>query len=246
MGILWLFAAYSVAWVANRVQAWEVGADLRFYQVLANHWLSTGVMYPGQLEGPYQLRVQIDNLYPPNAMLLFVPFTVLPAVLWWAIPLTILGYSVWHWRPVMWGWAALALVVIWPRTTGAILAGNTDMWMSAAVAGGLLWGWPAVLLTIKPTLAPLALLGIRHRSWWVAMGAMGVFVLLTLPLWFDYVTAIRDVRGLGWDYSLAALPLILAPVAIWSARRREPELDGPASLSPEVAGPRPRGTPVSS
>ena len=32
-------------------------------------------------------------------------------------------------------------------------AGNTDMWVAAAIAAGVRWAWPSVLLTFKPSLA---------------------------------------------------------------------------------------------
>ena len=28
------------------------------------------------------------------------------------------------------------------------------------------WGWPALILTLKPTLLPFALLGANRRAWW--------------------------------------------------------------------------------
>lgn len=168
----------------------------------------------------YQIQFMRDNIYPPNALLLFVPFTIAPAFLWWLIPTLILGYALLRWRPNAWGWAGIALVVLWPRKLGAVLFGNTDMWMAAFIAAGLLWGWPAVLLIIKPTLAPLALVGVRHHSWWFAAGLALVLLVLTLPLWLDYITALRNARGLGWDYSLGSLPLVLAPLIAWLARGR--------------------------
>lgn len=74
-------------------------------------------------------------------------------------------------------------------------------------------------MSIKPTFAPLALVGARKRSWWVALVPAGVFVLLTLPEWFRYVQAIRDVSNLGLDYSLGALPLVLLPLVTLAARQ---------------------------
>lgn len=225
VGVLWVFAAYGVILGIGRVAPSDVGADQRFYGSIAERWLATGELYPGQLEGPYQLQFMRDNTYPPNALLLFVPFTVLPAVLWWLIPAAVLGFAFWRWRPGLWGWAALALLVLWPRTVGAVIFGNTDLWMTALVAAGLLWGWPAVLLTVKPTLAPLALVGVRHRSWWVAAVIAVVLGLVTLPLWLDYLSAIRNARGLGWDYSLGSLPMVLIPLVAWLSSPRRGEND---------------------
>ena len=90
--------------------------------------------------------------------------------------------------------------------------------MAAAVAAGLAWGWPVLAVTLKPTFAPLALLGIRRRSWWLAAGIGVVTVALSLPLWADYIETLRHVRGLDLGYSLGSLPLILAPLVAWVTR----------------------------
>ena len=63
-------------------------------------------------------------LHPPIALYLFAPFTILPLALWWAIPLTAIGYCIVSWRPAMWSWPILALALAWPRFHGALLAGN--------------------------------------------------------------------------------------------------------------------------
>ena len=67
-----------------------------------------------------------------------------------------------------WAWPLLALVLALPKTWVVLFYGNTDMWLTAFVAGAVLWAWPAVLITIKPSLVFLAAIGITRRSWWVA------------------------------------------------------------------------------
>ena len=57
---------------------------------ITRNWVDTGEFYlPHQLAGPYQVQTLVDVLYPPIALYLFVPFLVLPAVLWWAIPMSV-------------------------------------------------------------------------------------------------------------------------------------------------------------
>lgn len=222
VGVLWVFALYGLLLGLQRVVPSDVGADQRFYAGLGQRFIETGALYgPEQLNGPYQLILQRDNSYPPNGLLLFIPAALTPAITWWLVPCAVLAFALYRWRPRWYSWAALALIVIWPRTVGAVLFGNTDMWMAAAVAGGLLWGWPAVLLFVKPTLAPLALLGVRRRTWWIAGSGMLVLSLLTLPVWQQYVQTLQDVRGLGLDYSLGSLPFVFAPFVAWLGRAND-------------------------
>ena len=61
-----------------------VGSSSRKVSTTARH----------QLAGPYDVTLMTDVLYPPSALLLFVPFSILPIVLWWVVPIAITGYSV--------------------------------------------------------------------------------------------------------------------------------------------------------
>ena len=198
-----------------------IGTDLDYYQFVAQRWLDTGVYYTDrQLIGPYEVQTLVDNLYPPHALFLFIPFLVLPDVLWWVIPLGVIGYVVWWCRPVAWMWPILALIVLFPKTPGQILFGNTDMWVAAAIAGGVRWAWPAVLVTFKPSLAFFALIGIRARSWWIAAVVLGLASLVFLPLWLDYPTAMTNSSAKFW-YSFGNLPFFVLPIVAWlgSSRR---------------------------
>ena len=42
-----------------------------------------------------------------------------------------------------------------------------------------MWRWPAILLTLKPTFAPLAVIGITERRWWLTLAAL---LLLSVPM----------------------------------------------------------------
>ncbi len=56
-----------------------MGTDYRTYMDATRVWLPGGSFYPAyELAGPYQIELGAV-LYPPVALLLFVPFTVLPA-----------------------------------------------------------------------------------------------------------------------------------------------------------------------
>jgi hypothetical protein len=210
---------------------WSFGMDYRFYRDLGQQWLADGSFYrPHQLAGPYDVALMTDVLYPPIALLVFVPLTVIPAPVWWLVPLASLAVAWWRWAPAPWTWPIALLLLLWPRSMATFYYGNADMWVLAGVAGGLLGGWPAVLVLLKPTLAPLALVGVRHRSWWVIPVAALAHIALTAPLWFDYFTAMRNLR-IGWEYSVGSLPLVLIPIVLWLGRSRQASGDpvGPES-----------------
>jgi hypothetical protein len=211
-----------VSWVNAQMvaAAGGLGVDYLYYADIGQRFLDTGTYYyPHQLAGPYDITLMHDVLYPPSALLLFVPAAVLPWPVWWIVPIGGTAYVIAGWRPSAWGVAGMILLLSWPRANGAFLFGNTDIWAMAAVAAGLRWGWPAVFLLIKPTFAPFALVGIRQRSWWVALAGMAVFGLLTLPLWLDYLSAMTNIRAPS-DYSLGSVPLLLVPVVAWATRLR--------------------------
>jgi hypothetical protein len=210
-----------------------IGTDLRYYQFIAQRWLDTGVWYTDrQLTAPYEVQTLVDNLYPPHALYLFLPFLVLPAVLWWVLPLGVIGYVVWWCRPVAWLWPALAVIILFPKTPNQILYGNTDMWVAAAIAGGVRWAWPSVLVTFKPSLAIFAVIGIRARSWWIAAAVLVVISLPFLPLWLDYPTAMTNSSAKWW-YSFGNLPFFILPIVAFlgSTRRRSvPPVEWAAGL----------------
>ena len=91
--------------------------------------------------------------------------------------------------------------------------------MAAGIAAGLRWGWPALLLVLKPIFLPLAALGAGRVSWWVGAGMIVLVSLAMLPLWSQYIVAMRSLR-IGLDYSLGSLPLLLVPITAWLGRDR--------------------------
>ena len=100
--------------------------------------------------------------------------------------------------------------------------GNPSMWIAAFAAAGTVAGWPYVLVLLKPSLAPLALPGIRRRSWWIAGLALAAISLPFGSMWLDYVTAIRNADE-GVLYSLRDVPIVLIPIVAWwgGSRRNE-------------------------
>ena len=168
------------------------------------------------------IQTQVDNLYPPHALYLFIPFLSCPALLWWLVPLGVITSVVWWCRPVVRVWPVLALIILFPKTPGQVLFGNTDMWIAAAIAAGVRWGWPSVFVTLKPSLAFFGLIGIRTRQWWVAAGVLALLSLPFTSLWLDYLTATANSSAKVW-YSLGNLPFFVLPIVAWvgSSRRRD-------------------------
>lgn len=203
------------------------GVDYQLYMGAATAWLHGGQFFePYQLAGPYQISAG-DILYPPVALILFVPFTVLPAVLWWLIPLVAVAGMLIRLRPQRWAWPLLAACVAWPTTPLKVLTGNPVMWAVAALALGVVYAWPSVLVLIKPSLFPFALFGARSRSWWIALG---VFVAVSVPfgsLWVDWGRSLLDAQGGGLAYSSLEIPMLALPVVAWLGRRVPEELENP-------------------
>ena len=199
--------------------------DYGHYLDGTRRWLETGTPYlPRDVAGPFSFE-PLTFLHPPVALLLFLPFLILPAILWWAIPIGIVVWSVWAWRPAMWAWPLMALMLAYPRAHVSFMVGNTDMWIWAAVALGLRFGWPALLTVVKPSLFPLLLAGAHRRSWW--LGSI-VVALLCLPfgaLWIDWVHVILNAPS-DLTYSFANIPWLLLPVLAWFARTSDPATGG--------------------
>ncbi len=223
--VIGALAVYEFIDVARSQWArdWAFGnGDLVGYLDGARRFLETGSPYlPEQIAGPWQLGPH-SFIHPPPALVLMVPFLWLPAILWWAIPLVVTIGLVALWRPQPWTWPLIALCLLWPRSPGLILTGNTDLWATMFVALGVQFGWPFVLLVIKPTFAPLALLAVRARPFWIGVVVCAIAMLPFLGLWFQYIPVVRNT-DVDATYSLLNLPLVAIPVIAWFGRTRFPE-----------------------
>lgn len=203
-----------------------VGLDYGIYHDRATDFLAgRGLYLPRQLAGPYAVEIG-DSLYPPPMLLLFVPFLILPAILWWVVPLAICGAVIWRHRPRAWGWVVIGVLALSDGTLLTVVKGNPSLWIAAALAVGTVWRPATVLVLLKPSLAPLALIGVRDRWWWVALAVSLLLSLAFLPLWVDYVRAIRD-SDVGLAYSLRELPFLLIPVVAWLSSSCRPRLPRP-------------------
>ncbi|HZC32292.1 MAG TPA: glycosyltransferase family 87 protein [Candidatus Bathyarchaeia archaeon] len=198
------------------------GVDFGLYRDVTLRWLGGGPFYePYQVAGSYDIRAG-DVLYPPVGLVLFVPFAVLPvaiaAVLWWGIPLGVTAWALWRLRPRPDVWPLLALCIAWPTTLLKTWTGNPVIWSMAAMALGVIFAWPSVLVLVKPSLAPFALFGIWRRSWWAAALGFGLSCLPFGSLWADWVASVVNSRGGGLLYSSLEVPMLLLPLIAWLGR----------------------------
>ena len=195
--------------------------DFGIYMDAFHRYVGGGGWYQErQLHGPYPIELG-DILYPPVLMVLLAPFSIVGPWPWAIIPAVVIAAVVWHHRPGAWAMAGIAICLAWPVTPAKFVFANPVIWGALAVALGTLWRWPAAFVVIKPTVIPFALLGVRRRSWWLAIGLL---VLLSLPFLADTLLYPRvlldaqtnpvDGRG-GPLYSLQEYPLLLIPILAW-------------------------------
>jgi len=176
-----------------------------------------------QLTGPFT-AMGVGNwtptvLYPPPAMLLFLPFAYLPVVAWYAVPLGIIAWFVYAARPSSWAVALIGLCLFNTWTWTTLVWGNATMFTAAAVA--LAFRWPAFgpVVLLKPTFGPFTVVGIRTRAWWIGAAVLGIVSLVMLPYWGDYLTTVRNVTNNGITFSLYQFPFVAIPVIAWLGRR---------------------------
>jgi hypothetical protein len=211
---LGLIALEAIVVLVLLVTSYDVqaGLDYGIYHDAAARWLAGGGFYlSAQTHGSYRLLVG-DVLYPPVILWLLVPFVYLPAFLWWAVPLALTAWAIWHMRPAWWFWPVLLAVCLWPPTIGVTLFGNPALWAVAAVALGCVYGWPSVFAVLKPSMFPFAFIGIRRRSWWVALCVLMVLCLPFWGMWVDWFHVMTRARG-DLLYSLNQAPLLAVPIA---------------------------------
>lgn len=204
-----------------------VGHDYRLYIGAAAEWLRSGQFYHSyQLAGPYPVS-NSEILYPPVILALLVPFTVLPAVLWWAIPIGVTLWVIASHRPGPWHIAAMLALLALPLEFGtsyslsSIVNGNPVIWVVMFVALATRFPVFGPFALVKFTLAPFALVGIRSRAWWVGLMMLGLLSLAFLPMWADYLTALSNAQTpMPLLYSLRQFPLVAIPLVAYGLGNR--------------------------
>jgi hypothetical protein len=162
----------------------------------------------------------LPALYPPQAGPLFALWRLAPPILWWIVPIGVIAWVVVRARPAPWAWPLLAMIVALPITPSVLIVGGSTLWMAAGVAAALRWGWPAIVIALKPSFMPFLLVGSWRRSWWIALITLALLTFLFLDQWIAYREVVRNGATLGPLYSLGDLPLMLLPIVAWVARDR--------------------------
>jgi hypothetical protein len=207
-----LVAGSQAGWTRNWFD------DLSIYRNATERLFGGGGWYlERQLQGPYQLQFG-DVLYPPVTAWFFVPWLLLPAWTFSAIPLGMLAWFVRAARPAPWTWPIMAFGLVFPVSLIYIAYANPTIWIAAFVALGLQYSWPGVLVLLKPSLAPFALIGIRSRGWWMALAVLAVASLPFLALTLEYPRIVLDSRGSSLLYSATSVPILLVPIVAWLGR----------------------------
>lgn len=222
LGIL-IVAAWEFAVLVPLMQPAAWGVDFHLYRDAASSWLAgDGFYHARQLAGPYTIAAG-DILYPPTILWLLLPFTVLPDVLWWAIPAALTAWAIRRLRPAPWVWPLAVLPFAVPDDLGAVVHGNPIIWIAALTWLGAAYGWGGALVWLKPSLFPFALVGIWRRRWWVACAALAAVSLPFAPLPFapllvQYPRVVLDSQDGGLLYALAHGWFLVAPLAVYASR----------------------------
>jgi hypothetical protein len=226
-----VLALWNIVSAARGGLAPFVAWDFQHYVEAARRWVETGTPYLAhEVAGRFQFG-DLTFLHPPISLVLFAPFLVLPPALFWLIPLVGTAAIIATWQPARWTWPIMALQLNWPRFGGAVIVGNTDLWVVFFIAAGLRFGWPVLLLVIKPSIAPFAIVDVaallradaipvrRWREIFVAAGALAVVGALFGRLWLEWLSVVRNSPA-DPLYSIAAIPWLTIPMVGWIARRR--------------------------
>jgi len=200
-----------------------IGADYTLYMDATRRWLSGGSFYvPAHVAAPFQLGWGAV-LYPPQALLVFAPFTVLPWPLWYAIPIGITGSMIWWHRPALWGWVAMvAVVTAFPLEFLIYPVGTPTIWFVAVVALATRWSWMSALILVKPSIFPFALPGLGDKRWWATVAVLIATGLLFWDTTLEWLRVMQNQRGANLLYSQGNVWVLLIPVVAWASgvRRR--------------------------
>jgi hypothetical protein len=237
VGIGWAAALFWIGLTQSMYRdLW--GTDIVHYLAATRQWVATGSPYdPNEVAHAFVFE-DSTFLHPPISLLLFLPFLALPLPLWWAIPIAVVAWCIRRWRPAYWAWPIVTFLVLGnPRFVAFFIVGNTDLWLYAGICAGLILGWPALVVLVKPSLLVFTVAGAWSRSFWMGLAVVGVACLAFLPLWDDWASVVINSPA-DLLYSAWSITYLITPFILWAARERSPVA---TFLEPigEVAAPEP-------
>lgn len=212
----------------------SIGIDYRAVMDGTNRWVATGSPYlPRQLEGPY-LHLGANSsdsgefLYPPIVLPFLWGFALLPGIAWWTGAVVVAVLALRWLRPARWSWPMLILLASVGQGVPLVIAGNPTMWVTAVALCGLRPGWPAAFAVLKPSLWPVALLGVHARSWWITIAILAVVAVPFGTLWLEWYHALVDLDSAGPLFAFSHVAFVSVPViaTIASPRRTEARTPG--------------------
>jgi hypothetical protein len=188
---------------------------------IARNWLANGSYFlPDQLAGPHQWQAG-DVLYPPVALWLFVPFSYLPMIAWFAFPFAVIIAAFKKLRPPAWALAIIVILLLYPPALIEITSGNTLIWLMAIEFAALTWHTPISLGLFKPSLFPFLLFGIHTKRWWAAAGLLALLSLPFLQLNFTWAQVILNTQGRsGMLYNIDEFVYLAIPYLAWFSSNR--------------------------
>jgi hypothetical protein len=105
------------------------------------------------------------------------------------------------------------------------------MWAVAFLALATRYGVGPLVL-IKPTFFIFAAVGIRTRAWWLTLVLGVAFALVTISMWFDYLTVMRNVVEPDPTYPIWTIPMMLVPlIARWQTTIPRPDRSASAATA---------------
>lgn len=191
-----------------------------FVAFMVNLWGTDAHAYWGSFrDGLYSHTWQDSGawmVYPPPAVLVVAPLTLLPFPAFYAL-LTAGSMAALVWL-VGWRWAGFA-VVLYPPAMIDLLNGNIHILLAAALVAG---AWPALLLTKFTTgvglLAPLLERRWRLLAWTVGVTAalcLLSIAILGVGVWRDYFAMLSEGAGRTQVGHAIPLPfLVRLPFAV--------------------------------
>jgi hypothetical protein len=214
--LVWAGIVFAFLWPGIDARG-EIAYDPILFRDIAQRWVTTGeAYYPIQFAGAY-LPDGLVNLYPPIVLYLWAPLLYVPMILWWIIPLGIVGWHIYHCRPAPWTWPVLALLFGLFPTVSGLIYGSSTMWSMAFIALGFRYPAAFALIVFKPIDCFVWLLAFRKRAFWIGLVVVGLAAIPFGDLWIEWVRATLNISATPLR-NITGWAMLAVPVVAWLGR----------------------------